>query len=45
MRSLDTNILVRAILADDARQTPIANRLIAQPALVTATVALETFGS
>ena len=43
MRSLDTNVLVRVILADDPKQSPVADRIIAEPALVTTTVALETF--
>ncbi len=43
MRSLDTNILLRALLGDDPVQSPIAERLLAEPALVGLTVALETF--
>ena len=43
MRSLDTNILLRALLGDDPVQSPIAERLLAEPALVGLTVTLETF--
>ena len=43
MRSLDTNILLRAMLGDDPVQSPIAERLLAEPALVGLTVTLETF--
>lgn len=43
MRSLDTNVLLRALLGDDPVQTPIAERLLAEPAFVGLTVVLETF--
>jgi predicted nucleic-acid-binding protein len=43
LRSLDTNILLRALLGDDPVQSPIAERLLAEPALVGLTVMLETF--
>lgn len=42
MRSVDTNVLARYVLADDPKQTPIARRVIAEGAYVTLTVALET---
>ncbi|MBV8971281.1 MAG: VapC toxin family PIN domain ribonuclease, partial [Sphingomonadaceae bacterium] len=41
MTSLDTNLLVRAIMRDDQHQFPIAIKLLAQPALVVPTVLLE----
>jgi predicted nucleic-acid-binding protein len=43
LRSLDTNVLLRALLNDDPVQTPIAERLLAEPALISLTVTLETF--
>uniref|UniRef100_UPI0035CB5E44 type II toxin-antitoxin system VapC family toxin n=1 Tax=uncultured Sphingomonas sp. TaxID=158754 RepID=UPI0035CB5E44 len=41
MKSLDTNILARLILADDPAQAIIAVRLLAEPVWVTTTVWLE----
>lgn len=43
MRSLDTNVLLRAILRDDIAQTHIVVELLELPALVTITVVQETF--
>ncbi len=43
MRSLDSNVLLRALLGDDPVQTPIAERLLAEPALISPTVTLETY--
>jgi predicted nucleic acid-binding protein len=43
VRSLDTNILVRALLLDNAHQTAIAQRVLGEPCMLTATVVLETF--
>lgn len=42
MRSLDTNILARFIIRDDAAQTSIADAVMRSDALITATVLLET---
>jgi len=42
VRSLDTNILARFLVRDDAVQTRIADRVLESDVLVTATVLLET---
>jgi predicted nucleic-acid-binding protein len=42
MRAIDTNIVVRLIVEDDAAQRTIADRLIEEPFLVLPTVVLET---
>ncbi|MGI4877043.1 MAG: type II toxin-antitoxin system VapC family toxin [Janthinobacterium lividum] len=41
MRSLDTNILARALMRDDDVQSPIARQVFREPALVVATVVME----
>ena len=41
MRSVDTNVLVRAFLNDVAEQYEIAREVLARPLLVTTTVVLE----
>ena len=43
MRAIDTNVLARFVLNDDATQSPIAIDIIASGVLVTLTVLLETF--
>jgi predicted nucleic-acid-binding protein len=43
LRSLDTNIIARAVLNDDPVQSPVARRLLAQPAMLLPTVLLEAF--
>jgi predicted nucleic-acid-binding protein len=43
LRSLDTNIIARAVLNDDPVQSPIARRLLAEPAIVLPSVFLEAF--
>ena len=43
MRSLDTNVLLRFLLGDDPEQAPIAARILDEPAIITATVTIETF--
>lgn len=42
MKSVDTNILVRFVLDDDASQTPIARKIIDGGVRVSLTVLLET---
>lgn len=41
MRSIDTNVLVRAILDDTPAQTVIATAILSSPCLITPTVVLE----
>lgn len=41
MRAVDTNILVRWLTRDDPAQTPIADRVMAEPVFVAHTVLLE----
>lgn len=42
MRALDTNVVLRYLVTDDARQSRRAQELIAQPSLLSLTVLLET---
>ena len=42
MRSVDTNVLARAITRDDVRQTEIADRILRDGAFIALTVLLET---
>lgn len=42
MKSLDTNVLLRAVLWDDERQSETANRYLGGRAYLTVTVLLET---
>ena len=42
MRSLDTNILVRALVSDHEVQSPKARAIMAEPCLILPTVVLET---
>lgn len=42
MKAVDTNILIRWITRDDPVQTPIADRVMAQPNYVSLPVLLET---
>ena len=43
LRSLDTNIIARAVLNDDPVQSPLARQLIAEPAIVLPSVFMEAF--
>jgi predicted nucleic-acid-binding protein len=43
LRSLDTNIIARAVLNDDPVQTPIARQLLAEPAMVLPGVFMEAY--
>ena len=42
MRSVDTNVLVRALTRDDPAQTPVAVAILAEGALILPTVVQET---
>lgn len=42
MRSLDTNVIVRVLLQDNVEQARVAAQALAEPALLLATVVLET---
>jgi|JI8StandDraft_2_1071088.scaffolds.fasta_scaffold51935_3 predicted nucleic-acid-binding protein len=42
-RSLDTNVIARAVLNDDPVQSPIARRLLAEPAIVLPGVLMEAY--
>lgn len=41
MRSLDANVLLRVLLQDDPKQTPIAERIIGEPAIILSSVVTE----
>lgn len=41
MRSLDTNLLARALMRDDDVQTPLARAVLREPAFVAVTVVIE----
>ncbi|WP_439545104.1 type II toxin-antitoxin system VapC family toxin [Sandarakinorhabdus sp.] len=43
LRALDSNIILRAVLNDDPRQSPRARSILADQALLLTTVALESF--
>ncbi len=42
MRAVDTNILIRLIVADDDKQVPVAETMISSPFLILPTVIMET---
>lgn len=43
LRSLDTNVIARAVLKDDPVQTPIARQILAEPAIVLPSVVMEAY--
>ncbi len=42
-RSLDTNVITRAVLMDDPVQSPVARQLLAEPAIVLPGVFMEAY--
>jgi len=43
LRSLDTNVIARAVLKDDPVQTAIARRMLAEPAILLPSVFMEAY--